>query len=259
MITGLEHKSIIVTGGGSGIGAAICRAAHDQGATVGLIDINQDAAQMVCQSLGSRAFFAHGDVTDEASMDAAFTSLQRDMPPITSCVTSAGMLPTREPIADMPVDVFQRVLNNHITGTFITCKIAGNFLHNIGGGAIVTLSSVLAVRPGPVLGYGAGKAAIVNLTQSLAVQWSRKNIRINTICPGWVDTPFIRAQEAAGRDLSPIINMTPMGRLVRPEEIANVALFLLSDLASAVTGAAIVADGGITLAGGYLPYGDLPS
>jgi NAD(P)-dependent dehydrogenase (short-subunit alcohol dehydrogenase family) len=115
------------------------------------------------------------------------------------------------------------------------------------------------VRPGPVLGYGAGKAAIVNLTQSLAVQWSRKNIRINTICPGWVDTPFIRAQEAAGRDLSPIINMTPMGRLVRPEEIANVALFLLSDLASAVTGAAIVADGGITLAGGYLPYGDLPS
>ncbi|MEK9849533.1 MAG: SDR family NAD(P)-dependent oxidoreductase [Candidatus Puniceispirillum sp.] len=258
-MTRLDNKSIIVTGAGSGIGAAICRAAHDQGAVVGLIDINLDAAQTVCESLGSRAFFAHGDVTDEASMNAAFTALHRDMPRINGCVTSAGILPTREPIADMPVDAFQRVLNNHITGTFITCKVAGNFLHNNGGGAIVTLSSVLALRPGPVLGYGAGKAAIVNLTQSLAVQWSQKNIRINTICPGWVDTPFIRAQEAAGRDLSPIINMTPIGRLIRSEEIANVALFLLSDLASAVTGAAIVADGGITLAGGYLPYGDLPS
>ena len=128
-----------------------------------------------------------------------------------------------------------------------------------GGGSIVTLSSVLALRPGPVLGYGAGKAAIINLTQSLAVQWGKKNIRVNAICPGWVDTPFIRKQEEAGRDLSPITNMTPMGRMARPGEIANVAEFLLSDASSAVTGSALVVDCGITLAGGYLPYGDLPS
>ena len=110
-----------------------------------------------------------------------------------------------------------------------------------------------------VLGYGAGKAAIINLTQSLAVQWGKKNIRVNAICPGWVDTPFIRKQEEAGRDLSPITNMTPMGRMARPDEIANVAEFLLSDASSAVTGSALVVDCGITLAGGYLPYGDLPS
>ena len=80
-----------------------------------------------------------------------------------------------------------------------------------GGGSIVTLSSVLAIRPGPVLGYGVAKAGIINLTQSLAVQWGKKNIRVNAICPGWVDTPFIRKQEEAGRDLSPIIEMTPLG------------------------------------------------
>ena len=127
-----------------------------------------------------------------------------------------------------------------------------------GGGSIVTLSSVLAIRPGPVLAYGAAKAGIVKLTQSLAVQWGKKNIRVNAICPGWVDTPFIRKQEAMGRDLSPIIEMTPLGRLAEPHEISNVVMFLLSDASSAVTGSALVVDCGITLAGGYMPYGRLP-
>ena len=81
---------------------------------------------------------------------------------------------------------------------------------------------------------------------------------MNAICPGWVDTPFIRKQEAAGRDLSPIIEMTPLGRLAEPHEISNVVMFLLSDASSAVTGSAVVVDCGITLAGGYMPYGRLP-
>ena len=181
------------------------------------------------------------------------------MPPVNGCVTSAGVMPTRDPIEKMPVEDFRRVMDNHISGTFITCKTVGMSMMKSGGGSIVTLSSVLALRPGPVLGYGAGKAAIINLTQSLAVQWGKKNIRVNAICPGWVDTPFIRKQEEAGRDLSPITNMTPMGRMARPDEIANAAEFLLSDASSAVTGSALVVDCGITLAGGYLPYGDLPS
>lgn len=254
----LQHLSVVITGGASGIGAAICQAAYDEGAYVGVIDIDDDAGQQLCERLGERAFFAHGDIGSEESVTAAFDHLQRNMPPINGCVTSAGIMPTRDPIETTSVDDFRRVMDNHITGTFITVKVAGNVMRQNGGGAIVTVSSVLAVRPGPVLGYGAGKAAIINLTQSLAVQWSKKNIRVNTICPGWVDTPFIRKQEAAGRDLSPILDMTPMGRMALPTEIANVALFLLSDASSAVTGAAIVADCGITLAGGYLPYGNLP-
>ena len=254
-----QEFSIIVTGGASGIGAAICKKMYNEGAHIGVIDINQDAGQEFCDSLGKRALFCYGNVNEESSVEQAFSKLEENMPPIKGCVTSAGVMPTRDPIEKMPVEDFRRVMDNHISGTFITCKIVGTSMMKSGGGSIVTLSSVLALRPGPVLGYGAGKAAIINLTQSLAVQWGKKNIRVNAICPGWVDTPFIRKQEEAGRDLSPITNLTPMGRMARPDEIANAAEFLLSDGSSAVTGAALVVDCGITLAGGYLPYGDLPS
>ena len=254
----LSEKSIVVTGGASGIGAAVCEAAHREGAFVGIIDINSQAASEFCDRLGDRAFFAKGDVESEDSMDTALSTLSDRMPAFNGCVTSAGIMPTREPIEQMPIENFKRVQENHMNGTFVTCKMIGNRMLKSGGGAIVTLSSVLALRPGPVLGYGAGKAAIVNLTQALAVQWSKKKIRINSICPGWVDTPFIRKQEHEGRDLSPIVEMTPLGRMALPSEIANVILFLLSDVSSAMTGSVVVADCGITLAGGYLPYGDLP-
>lgn len=254
----LSKKSIVVTGGASGIGAAVCEAAYKEGAHIGIIDINKKAAKTLCDHLGDRAFFASGDVESENSIEAALTNLAEVMPSFTSCVTSAGIMPTREPIEDLPFENFKRVQENHLNGTFVTCKLVGRRMLRTGGGAIVTLSSVLALRPGPVLGYGAAKAAIVNLTQSLAVQWSKKNIRVNAICPGWVDTPFIRRQEEDGRDLSPIIDMTPLGRMASSSEIANVALFLLSDASSAMTGSVSVADCGITLAGGYLPYGNLP-
>jgi NAD(P)-dependent dehydrogenase (short-subunit alcohol dehydrogenase family) len=254
-----SNLSIVVTGGASGIGAAVCKSLYEQGAVIGIIDIDVNAGESLCRALGDRAFFSAGDVGSENSVQAAFSELESFMPPVNGCVTSAGVMPTRDPIEKMPVEDFRRVMDNHISGTFITCKIVGTSMMKSGGGSIVTLSSVLALRPGPVLGYGAGKAAIINLTQSLAVQWGKKNIRVNAVCPGWVDTPFIRKQEEAGRDLSPITNMTPMGRMARPDEIANVAEFLLSDASSAVTGSALVVDCGITLAGGYLPYGDLPS
>ena len=254
----LRQKSIVVTGGASGIGAAICAAAYKKGASVGVIDIDGDAASNLCKKLGRRAYCALGDVESESSMNAALETLSLNMPAFNGCVASAGIMPTREPMEEMPLENFKRVLENHINGTFITCKLVGRRMLKSGGGSIVTMSSVLALRPGPVLGYGAGKAAIKNLTQALAVQWGKKNIRVNTICPGWVDTPFIRKQEAAGRDLSPILNMTPLGRMALPSEIANIALFLLSDSSSAMTGSVSVADCGITLAGGYLPYGELP-
>ena len=255
----LRQESIVGTGGASGIGAVICDAAYKEGATVGVIDIDGDAALNLCKQLGSRAYFALGDVESESSMNAALEMLSSNMPVFNGCVTSAGIMPTREAMEEMPLENFKRVLENHINGTFVTCKLVGQRMLESGGGSIVTMSSVLALRPGPVLGYGAGKAAIKNLTQALAVQWSKKNIRVNTICPGWVDTPFIRKQEAAGRDLSPILSMTPLGRMALPSEIANIALFLLSDLSSAMTGSVTVADCGITLAGGYLPYGELPT
>lgn len=250
--------SVVVTGGASGIGEAVVRLCVGKGVDVGIIDLNVERAMSLTEELGAKVRFAKADVCDPDGLNEAFSKLANSMPPITGCVTSAGVLPSRFPIEDTSLDEFRRVMDNHISGTYLTCKIAGGAMQKHKQGSIVTVASVLAIRPGPVLGYGAGKAAVVNLTQTLAVQWGRKNIRINTICPGWVDTPFIRKQEAEGRDWSPITAMTPMRRLIKPNEIAELVYFLLSPASSAMTGSAVVADAGISLAGGYLPYGELP-
>jgi len=253
-----EKLSVIITGGASGIGEAIARIVINNGGNVGIIDLNSEKADLLSSELGERCSFRQANVTDESEFSKAYLSIKDMMPPVTGCVTCAGVLPVRDPISKHTLEDFRRVLDNHISGTFLTCKIIGTDMAERKNGAIVTLSSVLAVRPGPVLGYGAAKAGVVNLSQSLAVQWGKDNVRVNTICPGWVDTPFIRKQEEDGRDLSPIIDMTPIGRMIKPEEIAKLAYFLLSSSSSAMTGSVILADGGITLAGGYLPYGPLP-
>ena len=163
---------------------------------------------------------------------------------INGLVTCAGASPVRFPIEEYSVNEFRRLLDNHATGTFLTCKIIGSKMAKSKGGSIVTISSATAARPAPMLGYAAGKSAVLSLSQSLAVHWGTKNIRLNTLVPGWVDTPFIRKQEAAGRDLSPITKITPMRRMVQPKEVGEVALFLLSDAASYITGSSLAIDGG---------------
>jgi len=253
-----KNLSAIVTGGASGIGEAIVRSIIKKGGSVGIIDLNIEKGKNLSKELGAKCFFKKADVTNESEFTEAYCHLKELLPNITGCVTCAGVLPVRDPIENHSFADFRRVMDNHLCGTFLTCKVIGSDMASRNFGSIVTLGSALAVRPGPVLGYGAGKAGVVNLTQSLAVQWGKKNVRVNTICPGWVDTPFIRNQEKDGRDLSPIVKMTPIGRLIKAEEIAELVLFLLSPASSAMTGSVVVADGGITLAGGYLPYGDLP-
>ena len=251
-------QTIIVTGGASGIGEAIVRLIIGKGGKVGIIDVNEDAGETLVKELGDHATFSPADVCNETQMKVACTSIEKSLSTITGLVTCAGVSPVRFPIEEYSLEEFRRLLDNHASGTFLSCKVVGSKMATGGGGSIVTISSATAVRPAPMLGYAAGKAAVLNLTQSLAVHWGTKNVRINTLVPGWVDTPFIRRQEAAGRDLSPITKITPMRRLVRPEEVGEVALFLLSNAASAMTGSAVVVDCGITLAGGWLPYGDLP-
>ena len=104
-----SQKSIIVTGGASGIGAAVCEAAYKEGAHIGIIDINEKAASKLCQHLGDRAFFASGDVESENSMEVALTALSAVMPPFNGCITSAGIMPTREPMEELPFENFKRV------------------------------------------------------------------------------------------------------------------------------------------------------
>ena len=251
--------SVIVTGGASGIGAAVCRRVVAAGGYVAVLDLNADAAASLSRELGPRAIAAAADVLDEAGVVAVNEAIAAKMPLITGLVNCAGIAQIPKSIEDYAVADWARVVDSHLKGTYISCRVFGSAMAARGYGAIVNLASVLSFRPGPVLAYGPAKAAIVNLTQALAVHWAKCGVRVNAVAPGWTDTPFLKPKERAGeRDLTPILHATPLGRLMQPHEIAEVIYFLLSPASAVVVGAIIPCDGGVIAGSGWAPYGGFP-
>ena len=155
------------------------------------------------------------------------------------------------------VEAFWSIVDSHLRWTYISNRIVGLEMAKRGAGSIVNLASVLAYRPSAVTGYSEGKTAIVNLTQSLAVEWARKGVRVNAVAPGWTDTPFLKARPQ-GRDFSAITDAVPQGRLIQAAEIAEVIHFLLSPASSAITGTTIPCDAGYIAGTGWAPAGGLP-
>jgi NAD(P)-dependent dehydrogenase (short-subunit alcohol dehydrogenase family) len=253
-----QSRRILITGGGSGIGAAIARQLHREGASVCLFDLDSARLTALAEEFGARVSVQICDVTSEDALGTAFAAV-RSAGAIDGLVCCAGVPDLAGPAESLSVGHWSRIIDSHLTGTFLTCRVVGGDMLASGGGAIVNLASVLAFNSGPVLAYGAAKAAVVSLTESLAVQWARRNVRVNAIAPGWTDTPFLRPKERQGeRDMTPIIAATPIARLIRPEEIAEVACFLLSPRSSAIVGSTILCDGGVVAASGWPPYGGIP-
>lgn len=251
--------SVIVTGGASGIGAAVCRRVIEAGGHAAILDLNQEAAHTLARELGPRAVAAPGDVLDEAGLRATQERLAALLPAVNGLVNCAGIAQVPTAIEDYPVEAWARVVDSHLKGTYIACRVFGSAMAKRGRGAVVNVASVLSFRPGPVLAYGPAKAAVVNLTEALAVHWARRGLRVNAIAPGWTDTPFLKPKERQGeRDMTPILNATPLGRLMQPSEIAEVVFFLLSPAASVITGATIPCDGGVIAGSGWAPYGGFP-
>lgn len=251
----------IVTGGASGIGAATARRIVAGGGRVGILDLNIDAAQGLAFELGAQACSAPGDVLDEAALLSALAAVKTLLGEVNALVCCAGIAQVPRSIEDWPVADFRRIVDSHLTGCYASCKVIGSSIARHGnGGAIVNISSVVGVHPGPVLAYGPAKAAVTSLTQILAVHWAAKKVRVNAIAPGWTDTPFLKPKERKGeRDFTPILNATPMHRLMAPAEIAEAIHFLLSPAASGITGALLPCDGGVLAGAGWFPYGGFES
>lgn len=242
-----------MTGGGSGIGRATARRAASEGAAVAVVDRAADNAEetvALVKAAGGRAQAFTCDVGDDAEVRAAVEEIGRTLGRVTGVVTAAGIFhgPDLKPAHEVAVDDFVHVLRVNLVGTFAVAKYALPMLVD-GGGAIVTIASTAAIRGhGFGAGYSASKGGVDALTRLLAVQYGSANVRANCICPGGVDTPMTGGVFATDEAKARAKTRVPLGRYAQPEDIGDVAVFLLSDDARYVTGQTFPVEGGATIA-----------
>jgi NAD(P)-dependent dehydrogenase (short-subunit alcohol dehydrogenase family) len=247
-------KAGIVTGAGMGIGAAVARALAAEGGAVAVFDRDKAAAEQVSAEItgaGGRALAVAGSVTDAADAQRAVQEAAGAFGGLDVLVNNAGVVIYGE-VPGYSEHDWDTVVDTNLKGQFLMSKYAIPLIRERGGGAIVNLASVQALASQrEVAAYAASKGGVVSLTKSLALDHARDRIRVNCVLPGSVRTPMLRhAAELAPGDPERTIaawgRIHPRGTVIEPEEIAAVVLFLLSSDASAMTGAAVVADGGLT-------------
>jgi NAD(P)-dependent dehydrogenase (short-subunit alcohol dehydrogenase family) len=249
----LQDRVAVVVGGGSGIGRACATRFAAEGAAVVVADLNEQTGPQVSAEIdaaGGRAAYARMNVKDEAQVEAALELAVQRFGRLDVLVNSmaAGY---NLSVPDTTAEQWDHVLDTHMKGMYHTGKHAVPRMAAGGGGSIVSIASItgiLAVHDDAA--YSGAKGGMIALTRAMAIDHARQGIRVNCICPGWIDAPSAdayfrdRPDPAAAR--ASATRAHPLGRLGRPEDVANAALFLASDEASWVTGIALVVDGGLT-------------
>jgi NAD(P)-dependent dehydrogenase (short-subunit alcohol dehydrogenase family) len=234
--------TVLVTGAAAGIGAAVARLLHEEGAVVHLADVNPVAGQRVAGELGERATYVELDVTDECSWVAA---VERALAtgPLTTLVNCAGAA-LRQPLLETSVEDFRRIVELNLAGTFLGLRVAGP--HLVEGGSIVNISSLNGVLPTAGLGaYVASKAGVSALTRVAALELAERGIRVNAVCPGSIDTTITDTADFADVDWDAYVRSIPLQRRGTPLDVARAVLYLATDDSAYVTGTNLVIDGGI--------------
>ena len=244
-MTRFTGKTAFVTGAGSGIGEATARALVAEGARAVLADVDAAAAEAVAAELGMKATAASLDVRDEDAVAAAIAGAGR----LDVLVNVAGIGSTTN-TPDTSLETWERVFAVNVTGTFLCCKHAIPAMASNGGGAIVNVASVAGlVGLRNRAAYSASKGAVIAFTRALAIDHVADRIRVNAVCPGTIETPWVRRLvDDAGESLDALRARQPLGRLGTPQEVAEAILYLASDAACFVTGALLTVDGGLTAA-----------
>ncbi|MGZ4737586.1 MAG: SDR family NAD(P)-dependent oxidoreductase [Acidimicrobiia bacterium] len=239
----------VVTGAASGMGLAVCRRLADAGHRVALLDLHGDAAERCAENLrttGARALAAEVDVSDRGAVDEALRKVRTELGPIEIVVTSAG-LDEFVSFTDITREAWERMLAVNLTGTFHCLQAAVPDMLAAGWGRIVTISSSSAQSGAARMAhYVASKGGVIGLTKALAVELAPHGITVNTIPPGFIDTPMARRAEAAGDlpSIDAVAARTPVRRAGTPDDVAAACAFLCSDDAGYITGQLIGVNGG---------------
>lgn len=240
-----SNKTYLVTGGASGIGEATVRYIAEHGGNAIVADINQAAGEALVQQFPKQLRFHATDVTQLDQLIAACKLGSDTFGGLDGAVNSAG-LGTLGNTVDLPLEEWHKVIDIDLHGVFYSCRAIIPHLRQRGGGSIVNIASLSGVRGDHgFAAYNAAKAAVINYTRTLALDHGPENIRATAVCPGFIETPLTSLTSSVEEIHSTWLNAIALGREGKAEEVANLAVFLLSPAASYITGTEIVVDGGL--------------
>lgn len=249
----LAGKTTIVTGAASGMGAASAQLFAAEGASVALVDINEEGAQTIAAEIRNAGGTARAfgcDLSDEVQVRRTVAAIETACGPTRALFNHAGGI-TIKPFLELSVADWDALMNRNVKSMFLMTRAALPAMIAAGGGAIVCTSSISAVYATPMeVLYDTTKGACHMFARAIAVEFRDRNVRCNSVCPGFIDTPHgrreMRELQSLGVPASEVDIAAAQGRLGRPPDIANAALFLLSDEASFITGAHLFVDGGFS-------------
>lgn len=250
-------KAILVTGAGRGIGQAIALGFAREGASVAVNAAHIETAEQTAElarGFGGKAIAIAADVADETQVDAMVERTVRELGGLDVLVNNAGVSQPIVPTLEQDSADWDRVMTTNLRSAYLCSKAAGRHMVAQHGGNIVNIASITGLTGQPMrTAYAPSKAAMLNLTKALAVEWGPHNINVNAVAPGYVMTDLVRTLISQGKiNEEAMLKRTPLGRLSTPEDVAEAAMFLASDAARNITGIHIPVDAGWSVNGWYM-------